>query len=274
MDDSPKDPKTAELLKLQAPMLSLTWWQGVKPFGETPMKKLTVLCMLGLFVLISANTDSIAAPREDTVKKCNDGKDNDRDGFIDELDSDCDGVGEDPGGGGGGDTYSLDFSGSLSGDSNGDTYVRFSANGIGLNTVHDDLNTTIDLTHFAHLPVHPDGAGHTCFGGGVGFTEGHTFNPFAVSVRQGRRGRAEASVVFKALTEDGVDAVYSLHTSGYFKELPSGWPPNNSSNDAIVRMTSWEMVLNNHNPSDLMGACLSDGDWSPANEWQITVSLD
>lgn len=66
------------------------------------MKKLTVLCMLGLFVLVSANTDSIAAPREDTVKKCNDGKDNDGDGDIDELDLDCDGVGEDPSGGGGG----------------------------------------------------------------------------------------------------------------------------------------------------------------------------
>lgn len=62
------------------------------------MKKLTVLCMLGLIALTVASTDSIAAPREDTAQKCSDGKDNDRDGLIDAADPDC----EDVGGGGGG----------------------------------------------------------------------------------------------------------------------------------------------------------------------------
>jgi len=254
------------------------------------MKKLTVLCMLGLFVLISANTDSIAAPREDTVKKCNDNKDNDGDGLVDGDDMDCDGVGEDPGGGGGGDTYQMVFSGALPGGTNGDTGERFSANALGVGTVHEEGNTTIDLTHFAHLLF---GGGHTgdvpedtCFGGGVGFLPllgDHTFIPAGVTVTQGRRGRAEASVVFKAQTANGDPAIYSLHTSGYFKDLPSGWPPSEMSTalidgvgnkDAIVRMTSWEMLLNNHNPSDLMGACLSDGLWSTLDEeWEIEVCL-
>ncbi len=257
------------------------------------MKKLTVLCMLGLFVLISANTDSIAAPREDTVKKCNDGKDNDGDGLIDfgdvvgVNDPDCNDVGEDPGGGGGGgDTYQMVFSGALPGGSNGDTAERFSANALGVGTVHEEGNTRIDLTHFADLPVHAGGDGDTCFGGGVGFLPllgDHTFIPAGVTVTQGRRGRAEASVVFKALTANGDPAIYSLHTSGYFKDLPSGWPPSEVSDaltidgvgnkDAIVRMTSWEMLLKNHTPSVLMGACLSDGDWPVEIEWQIEVCL-
>ena len=53
------------------------------------MKKLTVLCILGLAVLIVANTDSVAVPPENTLSKCTDGKDNDRDGDIDADDTDC-----------------------------------------------------------------------------------------------------------------------------------------------------------------------------------------
>ena len=67
------------------------------------MKRLTALCMLGLIVLIIANTDSVAAPTEDTAKKCSDGRDNDRDGFIDADDHpDCDPFSGGGGGGGGG----------------------------------------------------------------------------------------------------------------------------------------------------------------------------
>ncbi len=105
----------------------------------------------------------------------------------------------------------------------------------------------------------------------MGHTSGHTFNPGAMGVREGRRGRAEATVVFKALTEDGVTpAVYSLHTIGIFET--NDWPPEDTNQAAIVTMTSWEMGLNNHNPSDLMGACLSEGPFS--TEWRIDVSLD
>jgi len=62
------------------------------------MRRLTALFMIGLVILIAANTDSVAAPREDTAQKCSDGKDNDRDGLVDAADPDCDDVG------GGGDT--------------------------------------------------------------------------------------------------------------------------------------------------------------------------
>ncbi len=183
------------------------------------------------------------------------------------------------GGGGGGDTYSLTFSGALPGGSNGDTYLKDTGNGIG-GVLHGNLQTRIDLTFFAHLPAGTNG--HNCFGGGVDHTSDHTFNPWGVSVRQGRRGRAEATVIFRALTGDPIDpdpAVYSLHTVGFFESIPSGWPPEDTSQAAIVTLTSWEMLLNNHNPSDLMGACLSDGVFSVpntggANDWLIDVSLD
>ena len=109
--------------------------------------------------------------------------------------------------------------------------------------------------------------------------KGHTFNPGAVGFREGRRGRAEAVVVFKAKTDDGVTpAVYSLHTVGMFET--NDWPPSDVNVDAILKMASWEMQLNNHNPSDLMGACLSDGLFDDPEttdmeeNWQITVSLD
>ena len=60
------------------------------------MNKLTLLCVLGLSVLIVANTQTFAAPQEKGAKKCNDGIDNDSDGLIN---------GDDPGcGGGGGDS--------------------------------------------------------------------------------------------------------------------------------------------------------------------------
>ena len=193
-------------------------------------------------------------------------------------------------------TYSATFSGALPGSSNGDTYTT-SGKGLGSASNHDDLLTTIDLTFFADLF---GTAGDNCFGGGVGFDtvpndlqKGHTFNPGAVGFRQGRRGRAEATVIFKAKTDNGdTPAIYSLHTVGDFLSDPSGWPPSEVSTadivvdgivvgnkDAILRMTSWEMLLNNHNPSDLMGACLSEGLFSlpgtmGANDWQITVSLD
>ncbi len=183
-------------------------------------------------------------------------------------------------------TYSATFSGALPGSSNGDPYTT-SGKGIGLASNHDDLLTTIDLTFFAHLLFggeHTDVVPEdTCFGGGVGHDmsvigELHTFNPGAVGVREGRRGRAEATVVFKAKTEDGVTpAVYSLHTIGFFET--NDWPPSDVNVDGILKMTSYEMELNNHNPSDLMGACLSEGLFSlpgtmGANDWQITVSLD
>ena len=172
-------------------------------------------------------------------------------------------------------TYSMVFSGPLPGNSNDDTYTT-SGKGIGVLTNNDDLATRIDLTFFADLF---DAAGDICFGGGVGHTIDHTFKPGAVGVKEGRRGRAEATVVFKALTEFGAPAVYSLHTAGIFET--NDWPPEDTDQAAIVTMTSWEMELNNHNPSDLMGACLSEGPsfddpltMGVEETWQIDVSLD
>ena len=131
--------------------------------------------------------------------------------------------------------------------------------------------------HFVGKPLpedsqHPNTFGDTCFGGGDGYLSmtHHTFNPRSVGVREGRRGRAEATVTFNALTKDGVDAVYSLHTIGFF--VTNDWPPEDTNQAASVTMTSWEMLLNNHNPSDLTGACLSEGVFP--TDWQIDVSLD
>ena len=184
-------------------------------------------------------------------------------------------VGCNGGGGGGGDTYSMVFSGVLPGGSNGDTYLKDTGNGIG-GVLRGNLQTRINLTFFADLPMP---AGVNCFGGGVDHVSGHTFNPWGVSVRQGRRGRAEATVIFRAQTVNGDPAVYSLHTVGIFET--NDWPPSDVNVDAILKMTSFEMLLNNHNPSDLMGACLSEGPFDdpdtplPVEEtWQITVSLD
>lgn len=53
------------------------------------MKKLMVLCVLGLAVLIVANNETFAKPQEQGVKKCNDGRDNDDDGLIDSDDPGC-----------------------------------------------------------------------------------------------------------------------------------------------------------------------------------------
>ena len=164
-------------------------------------------------------------------------------------------------------TYSMVFSGPLPGNSNDDTYTT-SGKGIGVLTNNDDLLTRIDLTFFADLID----AGEICFGGGMGFTTDNIFRPRAVGVKEKRRDQAEATVIFNALTEFGDDAVYSLHTFGDFMSLPSGWPPEDTTQDAIVTMTSWEIGLNNHNPSDLTGACLSEGEFDPA--WEIEVSLD
>ena len=163
-------------------------------------------------------------------------------------------------------TYSMVFSGALPGDSNDDTYTT-SGKGIGVLTNNGVLSTTIDLTFFADL----FDAGVICFGGGDGYVimTDHTFNPRAVGVKEGKRGRAEATVIFNALTDDGsTPAVYGLHTIGFFET--NDWPPENEP--AIVTMTSWEIGLNNHNPSDLTGACLSEGEFDPA--WEIEVSLD
>ena len=55
------------------------------------MKTLTILCILGLTVLVVANTETFAAPQEKGTKKCNDKIDNDGDGLVDGDDSDCGG---------------------------------------------------------------------------------------------------------------------------------------------------------------------------------------
>ena len=243
------------------------------------MKKLTVLFMVGLFVLISPNTESIAG-NENNIKKCNDGIDNDRDGAIDDADPDCqDIIGEDPSGGGGGsrrDTYSLTFSVTLPGNSGTDRYTKFSANAVGFNTFQGTQTTTIDLSDFAHLDANHGAvsAKETCFGGGVGHTAPHTFRPFDIAFIQGKHGTAEAGVWFEAQTANGVGAVYLLHAFGYFKSLPSGWPPKRVGENAILRMTRWEMVLNNGQPN-LVDPCLFSGEWSEENEeWQIDVGLE
>ena len=66
------------------------------------MKKLIVLCLLGLTMVMVTNTESFAAA-EKGAKKCSDLIDNDGDGFIDADDPDCGGGGD----GGGGDTFTV-----------------------------------------------------------------------------------------------------------------------------------------------------------------------
>jgi len=240
------------------------------------MKKLTVLCMLGLFVLISANTDSIAAPREDTVKKCNDGKDNDGDGLIDFGDGplndpDCDFVGEDPGPGPGKTvaTFDVELIMGHVGGSNTTDWLKFSTKGVGHSDPHFpagtlDLDVFLD-SDFDHLDQ------DICFG--VPFSSNTPDSILFGHVRERKQGSAEVVLLFDGKTGDGNDddVVYRLLMTSDEGTIPANWLPAKNS-FATIYLTDWKVGVAGSQSPDLEPRSCADSGSFGATPQSVTVT--
>ena len=173
-------------------------------------------------------------------------------------------------GGGGtevGTTYSVDFTGSVSGNSGDDLWTKHGKWIVP--AVKGELPTTINLSyidaHFDELA----GFDTECF-------DGSPFEVTGAIIRKTKGNETEAWYWLTALTTgegniDGEEAIYLFQTSGTFIDDHPTWPPTEADPTTSMMMNSWFMNLENGQQELEDEAC--EGGQDPGEGFLYTINV-